>query len=193
MSPRPACDLVVVGGSAGGVVALQHLLRALPRDFPHPIVAVLHVAPDRPSGLAQLLAQQCALRVVEAVDKQPIEHGAVYLAPPNYHLLVEPDLTLALSVDPPVLYSRPAIDPLFESAAEACGAALLAVLLTGASHDGTDGLAAVRAHGGRAWVQDPDTAAAATMPAHALARVGADAVLSLDAIASRLALLSTTE
>ena len=125
----------------------------------------------------------------EALDKHPVRGGAVVFAPPNYHLLVEPTGTLALSIDAPVRYSRPAIDPLFESASIAYGAQLLALLLTGGSDDGSAGLAAVRARGGAAWVQDPDTAVAATMPAAGLAIAGADAVLPIDAMARALAAL----
>lgn len=181
-------DAVVIGGSAGGVQALQRLLGALPTAFAPAVLVVLHLPRHRPSLLAEVFAHDCALPVAEAVDKQPIEGGQVVIAPPDYHLLVEPDRTLALSIDEPVLHSRPAIDPLFESAAAVYGPRLLALLLTGASEDGSAGVAAVRRCGGVAWVQDPQEADAPTMPASALARAGADAVLTLDAMAQRLAL-----
>lgn len=185
----PLVDAVVIGTSAGGVDALLTLLSALPATFRPAVLVVIHLPPDVPSGIAGLVGQRCALPVDEALDKQPVRGGTVVFAPPSYHLLVEPTGTLALSVDDPVRFSRPAIDPLFESASIAYGARLLALLLTGGSADGSAGLAAVRARGGAAWVQDPDTAVAATMPAAGLAFAGADAVLPIDAMARALAAL----
>jgi two-component system chemotaxis response regulator CheB len=179
-------DAVAIGASAGGVEALKRLLGSLPTGFVPAVLVVLHQPPDAGGGLALLLDAGCALPVSEAVDKAPLQPGSVVLAPANYHLLVEPEATLALSVDPPVLFSRPAIDPLFESASIAFGARLLALLLTGASADGSAGLEAVRARGGTVWVQDPASAYAPTMPASALARSGADEVLGLDDMARRL-------
>lgn len=185
--PARDADAVVMGASAGGVPALQALLAALPARFAPAVLVVLHLPPQRPSGLAGVLGFGCRLPVQEALDKQPIEGGVVLVAPPDYHLLVEPDRCVALSVDAPVLHSRPAIDPLFESAAAAYGARLLAIVLTGASTDGSAGLGAVRAAGGHAWVQDPAEAMAATMPAAAIAHAGADAVMDLATLAMRLA------
>lgn len=188
--PRPdtavAHEAVVIGASAGGVEALRPLLGSLPAGFAPAVLVVLHQPPDAGGALAGLLDAGCALPVAEAIDKAPVQPGTVVLAPANYHLLVEPERTLALSVDPPVLYSRPAIDPLFESAAIAFGARLLALLLTGASADGSAGVEAVRSRGGTVWVQDPASAYAPTMPASALARSGADEVLGLDEMARRL-------
>lgn len=180
-------DALVIGASAGGVEALQAITRSLHADLRAAVMVVLHLPPDRPSGLAELLAPDCALPVVEALDKQPAPRGAVVIAPPDYHLLVEPDGSLALSIDDPVRYSRPAIDPLFESAAVAYGPRLLALLLTGSSDDGSAGVAAVRRSGGTVWVQDPRTAVASTMPAAALAQVGADEVLTVREMCRRLA------
>ncbi|ARN21012.1 chemotaxis protein CheB [Piscinibacter gummiphilus] len=188
--PLSRIEAVVIGASAGGVDALLSLLTALPAGFRPAVLVVIHVPPDQPSGIAALLDQRCALPVTEALDKQPVPPGAVVFAPPNYHLLVEPTRTLALSIDAPVRYSRPAIDPLFESASIAYGAQLLALLLTGGSDDGSEGLAAVRARGGTAWVQDPDTAVASTMPAAGIASAGADAVLSIERMALSLAAVS---
>ncbi|KAG0923380.1 hypothetical protein G6F31_019529 [Rhizopus arrhizus] len=139
---RPA--VVVVGASAGGVAALQAVLGALPPRLPAPVLAVLHLPRDRSSRIAEVLAPYCALPVREAEDKQPLQPGTVTFAPPDYHLLVEDPGTVALSVDAPVLFSRPAIDPLFESAAAVFGAQVLALLLTGASSDGSEGVAAHR-------------------------------------------------
>jgi len=131
--PLSRIEAVVIGASAGGVDALLSLLSALPQGFRPAVLVVIHLPPDQPSGIAALIAQRCALPVTEALDKQPVASGAVVFAPPNYHLLVEPARTLALSIDAPVRYSRPAIDPLFESASIAYGAQLLALLLTGGS------------------------------------------------------------
>lgn len=142
---RPA--LLVIGASAGGVAALQAVLGALPAGLSAPVLAVLHLPRDRTSRIAEVLAPYCALPVREAEDKQPLQPGTVTFAPPDYHLLVEDTGSLALSVDAPVLFSRPAIDPLFESAAAVFGRQLLALLLTGASSDGSEGVAAVRAAG----------------------------------------------
>jgi two-component system chemotaxis response regulator CheB len=179
-------DGIVVGASAGGVVAMTRVLAVLKSDFRPAMMVVVHLPAGRPSGLDRVLGARCALPVREALDKERIESGTVYLAPPDYHLLVEPDRSLALSVDDPVHYSRPSIDVLFESAAAAYREALLAIVLTGASEDGAAGLAAVRACGGQAWVQDPDDAEVGLMPRAALERAGADATLSLDAICRRL-------
>jgi two-component system chemotaxis response regulator CheB len=184
--PARDADAVVVGASAGGVPALLALLRALPAGFAPALLAVLHLPPQRPSNLAGVLGFDCRLPVQEALDKQPIERGVVLVAPPDYHLLVEPGRCVALSVDPPVLHARPAIDPLVEAAAAVSGARLRALLLTGASSDGSVGLAAVRAAGGQAWVQDPAEAVAGTMPAAAIAFAGADEVMDLATMAQRL-------
>lgn len=186
--PRPAgFDAVVIGASAGGVEALGTLLAALPPTFSAAILTVLHLPPDRGTVLPTLLGRRCARPVKEAEDKEPVQPGTVYLAPPDYHLLVEPDRTLSLSRDEPVHYSRPAIDPLFESAALVWRERLLGIILTGASSDGADGLREVRACGGRAWIQSPDEATSPVMPAAALAMAGADEVLRLADIAARLA------
>lgn len=183
-------EVVVVGASAGGVSALQDLLSALPADLPIPVLVVLHLPRDRPSRIADLLDVRCPLPVREADDKQPMLPGTVTFAPPDYHLLVEDRSTLALSIDAPVLFSRPAIDPLFESAADTFGDRVLAILLTGASSDGSAGVAAVRQAGGEAWIQCPEDAYSPTMPAAALAHAGADAVLPLTSICSRMKGLS---
>jgi two-component system, chemotaxis family, protein-glutamate methylesterase/glutaminase len=178
--------VLVIGASAGGVSALQALLAALPPTLALPVLVVLHLPRDRPSRIVDLLDVQCPLPVREAEDKQPLLPATVTFAPPDYHLLVEDATSLALSVDAPVLFSRPAIDPLFESAAEVFGGGVLAILLTGASNDGSAGVAAVRAAGGHAWIQCPDDAFSPVMPAAALAHAGADVVLPLSSICTRL-------
>jgi two-component system chemotaxis response regulator CheB len=184
---QAAIDAIVIGASAGGVEAVGALLGALPKPYAPSLIVVIHVPQDRPSLLAQIFQARCRLLVREALDKEHIEPGTVYVAPPSYHLLIESDETLALSHDAPVGFSRPSIDVMFESAAEVFGKRLLGIVLSGANDDGAAGLAAIRAAGGRAWVQAPSDALASTMPQAALERAGADLVLPLADIAERLA------
>jgi len=186
-------EAIVIGASAGGVEALIDILESLPEDFGAAIIVVLHLPPQRATALPQLFARRCALPVKEAEDKETIQPGTVYLAPPDYHLLVEPDRRLALSVDEPQHFSRPAIDLLFESAAYAYREKLIGVVLTGASVDGAAGLCTIQAFGGATWVQDPDEASMGTMPAAAIAQGGADEVLPLREIGSRLSRMTRVE
>jgi two-component system, chemotaxis family, protein-glutamate methylesterase/glutaminase len=185
----PPPRALVVGASAGAVDALSRVLPGLPRSFPAPVLVVVHLPAAGPSLLAALFAPRCALRVYEAEDKLRPQPGAIYFAPPDYHLLVEHDGRLSLSVDDPVNFSRPSIDVLFESAAEAHRAALIGLVLTGANDDGARGLLAVRRAGGLAVVQDPDDARADAMPRAALRSVPDALVLPLDRIAPALAAL----
>lgn len=182
-------EAVVIGASAGGVEALGEILSALPAGFRLPIVVVMHLLATSDSLLVEVLGLRCSLPLREASDKEPICSGTVYFAPPGYHLLVEADRSLALSVDPPVNYSRPSIDVLFESAAYAYRERLLGIVLTGANEDGARGLASIRRLGGLAWVQDPSTAMADAMPAAAIARAGADRIFDLKEMAAELAAL----
>lgn len=179
-------EAVAIGASAGAVEALSAILPRLPADYPLPVLVVVHVPADRRSVLATLFQSKCRIAVREAEDKEPVAPGTVYFAPPDYHLQVEADRTLSLSADDPVLYSRPSIDVLFESAADAYGAALAGVVLTGANQDGARGLAAVAEAGGIALVEEPATASASIMPAAALDACPAARALSLDAIAACL-------
>jgi two-component system, chemotaxis family, protein-glutamate methylesterase/glutaminase len=160
-------EAVVVGTSAGGIDALSTILAPLPPDY-LPVMIVIHIPPDRNNILAELFQAKCRMKVKEAEDKEPIEPGTIYFAPPNYHLLVEPDRRLSLSSDEPVLFSRPSIDVLFESASDAYGESLLGAILTGASPDGSLGLRAVVDAGGVGVVQLPESAQASTMPQAAL-------------------------
>jgi two-component system, chemotaxis family, protein-glutamate methylesterase/glutaminase len=190
-SPAPApAECIVIGGSAGTIEALLAILPALPRNYPLPVLIVVHLPPNERSLLPEIFAPRCQLPVKEAEDKEPIRGGTIYFAPPNYHLLVESDFTLSLSSDEPVYYSRPAIDVLFESAADAYGNALRAVVLTGASNDGAAGLQATHRAGGLAFVQNPDTAEAPLMPLSALAACPAARPLDLAQLAHTLALQS---
>jgi two-component system chemotaxis response regulator CheB len=183
-------EAIVMGGSSGALEALSTLLPALPKDCAIPVAIVVHLPSTRPSHLAEVLAARTVLPVREAEDKEPIAPGTVYVAPPNYHLLVERTKTFALSADEAVLFSRPAIDVLFESAADAYGDRLAGILLTGASADGARGLSTVKRRGGLAIVQSPKGAIAPEMPLAALSMVEADQVLSLADLASLLGRLA---
>jgi two-component system chemotaxis response regulator CheB len=189
--PSGKLQAVAIGASAGGIDALNALLPMLPADFAPAVLIVLHLRPDTPSLLGEMFGLRCALPVCEAEDKMPVLPGHVYVAPPDYHLLVEADADgtrFALSVEPPVRFSRPSIDVLFESAAVAWHGALLGVVLSGANDDGTRGLQAIRARGGRTWVQLPGTAQASEMPSHAIAGGPVDEILTIEEIGSRLRL-----
>ena len=160
-------DLVAIGGSAGAIEALDRILPPLPATFPVAVVVVVHVPPGRYSGLATLFEHRCRLPVCEVEDKCPMTRG-IYFAPPDYHLLVERSSTFALSTEEAVHFSRPAIDVLFESVADAYVSNAMGILLSGASVDGAAGLGRIRAAGGITWVQDPAVATAPTMPEAAL-------------------------
>jgi two-component system, chemotaxis family, protein-glutamate methylesterase/glutaminase len=181
-----APEAIVIGASAGALEALSSLLPGLPADYRLPILVVVHLPPDKTSLLAELLRVRCAIRVREAEDKEPIEPGVVYFAPPDYHLLVEEDKRLSLSDDEPVLFSRPSIDVLFESAADAYAGGLIGVVLTGANSDGANGLKAVVEAGGVAVVQSPGSAYAVAMPEAAIAACPAARVLPVNEIAAYL-------
>jgi two-component system chemotaxis response regulator CheB len=175
-------ELVVVGASWGGLHALGSLLSDLPPDFEPPIAIAQHRHPDsQPGTLMQLLQQKTTRRVVEAEDKLAIEPQHVYVAPPDYHLLVQRG-SFALSVDERVRFARPSIDVLFESAADAYGDRVIGIILTGANDDGALGLARIKELGGVAVIQDPAAAAKRTMPEAAIAKTAADAVLPLEEI-----------
>lgn len=182
---------VVIGVSTGGVQALKTLLGRLPADFPLPLLIVQHISPDAGDGMAKLLNGLCAICVKEADEQEKIAPGTVYLAPPNYHLLVEKGGMLALSADPPVSYARPSVDVLFEAAAAVFGAELIGVVLTGANYDGARGVKAIKRRGGIVVVQDPADAAARQMPESALAATTVDHVAPLDAMAALLLRLVT--
>lgn len=175
-------DLVVVGSSWGGLQALGRLLADLPHDFEPAVVIAQHRHPDSHPGTLQLLLQRETERpVLEAEDKLAIEPRHVYVAPPDYHLLVERG-SFALSVDDRVRHARPSIDVLFESAAYAYGDRVVGIILTGANDDGAMGLARIKELGGVAVVQDPAAAAKRQMPDAAIASTAADAILPLEEI-----------
>ena len=177
---------VVIGGSAGSVQALSRILPSLPAGYPLPVFIVVHVPPDRGNALVPLFAAKCRVQVKEAEDKEPARGGVVYFAPSDYHLLVEADGSLSLSSDEPVNHSRPSIDVLFETSADAYGPALAGVILTGANHDGARGLRAVVDAGGVGLVEHPGGAYAPAMPTAALAACPTARAMKLEAIASYL-------
>ena len=185
-SPIRGIEAIVVGASAGGVEALLSIFGELPEGFGLPIIAVLHLPDERRSQLAEVFARRLRIPVHEARDKEQIKAGALYFAGPGYHLSVELDYSLSLSQEDRVHHSRPAIDYLFASAADAYGKNLLAILLTGANQDGAEGLARIGEHGGLTVVQDPHDAAIPTMPRAAIRRRAPDLVLTLDRIGGLL-------
>lgn len=180
----------MIGGSTGGLEALLVLLSELPADYQLPTILVLHQRANRTSGVPELLVARTPLQVQEAEDKQPIECGCLYVAPPNYHLLVEKEKMLSLSCEAPVNYCRPAIDVTLETAALAYGPGLTACILSGANHDGAKGAALVKRMGGTVYVQKRSDAMMATMPAAVLAATAVDGELDLPAMAAALGALS---
>lgn len=178
----PSVEAIVIGASAGGVEALLNILSPLREGFVLPIIVVLHLPDGRRSHLADVFDRRVAMRVQEAHDKTPIEAGTLYFAMPGYHLSVEQDRSFSLSLEDRVHYSRPAIDFLFESAADAYGPNLAAVLLTGANRDGASGMARVKRRGGLTIVQDPDEAQVATMPLAAMDTHQPDHILPIRGI-----------
>jgi two-component system, chemotaxis family, protein-glutamate methylesterase/glutaminase len=179
-------DAIVIGTSAGGIEALSIILPGLPAGLRAAVFIVIHLPRERPSLLVEIFEPRCKLTVREPLDKDPVEAGTVYFAPPDYHLLVDAGPQIALSADGLVHFSRPSIDVLFESAAEWYGEQLLGIIMTGANRDGAAGLAAVHRAGGITVVQRPETAYARLMVESALERSPVDFVLSLEEIAGLL-------
>ncbi|WP_443750007.1 chemotaxis protein CheB [Asticcacaulis solisilvae] len=183
--PQPVTvSAIAIGVSAGGLKALSAILPLLPADFSIPVFIVIHLPPGKTSIVSDLFADKCQVVVREAEDKAPIEPGVVYFAPPDYHLLVEPDGYLSLSNDEPVLFSRPSVDVLFESAADAYGPALVGIVLTGANNDGAQGLKAIMAAGGQGLIEKPEEAYASMMPKSAIDACPDARIMSLDEIAA---------
>ncbi|HKU51346.1 MAG TPA: chemotaxis protein CheB [Nitrospira sp.] len=178
-------DLIVIGASAGGVEALERILAGLPSDFPAAICVVLHIQASRFSHLPAILSRQGALPAVHPTDGSPIRKGHVYVAPPDQHLLVK-DGHIQLSAGPKENHARPAVNPLFRSAAVAYGSRVIGVVLTGALDDGTAGLWEIKQRGGTTIVQDPRDARHPDMPRNALEQVPIDHVMPLRGMASLL-------
>ena len=183
-------EAIVIGTSTGGLTALQEILAPLPADFGLPMLVVQHRLPAPDEFLTFALNESCQLTVKEATEQEPIKPGFVYLAPANYHLLVEPDKTLSLSIDAKVCYSRPSIDVLFETAAEAYLSGLIGIILTGANNDGSAGLKKIKEKGGLTIAQNPATAKSGVMPLSAIQENIVDKIFSLAEISSFLIQLS---
>jgi two-component system chemotaxis response regulator CheB len=181
----PKHDIIVLGASAGGVPALRQITGCLPKDLPAAVFVVQHLAPFGTSAMPAILSRSGALKAHHPVDQETIEHGRIYVAPPDHHLLIE-DGTVRLSRAPTENGHRPAVDVLFRSAAACYGSRVLAVVLTGNLDDGTAGLAAVKNQGGTTLVQDPEEADYPGMPASAIANVQVDHVLPLEEIGPML-------
>ncbi len=185
MASGSVAEIFAIGASLGGLAATQTIFRGLPATFRCPIVLAQHRMAEVDGRLAELLNGSSRLPVVEPDDKAPILPGHVYLAPPNYHLVVERGF-FSLSLDPPVCFARPSIDVLFESLADSYGPSGVAVMLTGSNSDGAAGAVAVKRAGGRVLVQDPTTAKASAGPRAVLAVTPVDGVVPLEEIAARL-------
>ncbi len=181
---------VVIGTSSGGMNALKAILPELPVNFNIPIIIVQHIGASSESYWIELLNNMCQLNIKEADEKEKIEKGHIYVAPPNYHLLIEENETLSLSIDKRVNYARPSIDVLFESAADAYREKLIGVLLTGSNNDGALGMKKINALGGLTIAENPQTAASSYMPLAAIAATEINYVLSLKEISDLLIKLS---
>ena len=184
-------SLVVIGASMGGLEALEVILGGLPKDFLLPVVIVQHRGKGSDDSLRALLQHRCALTVCEPEDKEELVSGRVYIAPADYHLLVEKG-SLALSTEAPVNHARPSVDLLFDSAADAYGSQVVGVILTGRGQDGARGALRVKQRGGFVIVQDPATAEARAMPDCAMAATKVNNILPLSEISAFLVSLCQT-
>ncbi len=177
---------ILIGASAGSLKIITNILTALPKDFTIPILIVQHRRNGADGIMAELLNDHSQLRVKEADEKEKIRAGTVYLAPPNYHLLLEPDLTLTLTIDERVNYARPSIDVLFETAAESCKEKIIGIICSGGNTDGAFGLQQIKLNKGITIVQNPETAEVKSMPLAAIQAANPDYILSPEEISSLL-------
>lgn len=179
-------EAIVIGASSGGMNAIKFIVSLLPENFSIPIICVLHVSPHSDSQWITFLKHQSKLIIKEADEKEQIQPGSVYIAPPNYHLLIEKDKTFSLTVDERVNFARPSIDVLFESAAYAHRHRLIGIVLTGSNSDGAGGIKQIKESGGMVIIQKPETAESPYMPAAAAAITQPDYILTLEDIAELL-------
>ena len=179
-------EAIVIGVSSGGMNALKIISSTLPAHFNLPIIIVQHLSAHSDSHWIKLLNEKSHLNVKEADEKEKIEKGTIYIAPPNYHLLIEKDKTFSLTIDERVNFARPSIDVLFESAAEAYKNKLIGIVLTGSNSDGTKGIKRIKDCGGLAIIQDPNTADSEYMPKSAIAAIEPDYIVSLEEIVELL-------
>ena len=185
--------IIVMGASAGGIDAMRILFNGLPEDFRIPILAVLHMGRGIHSEIPLVFGRSRTKRLLFAEDKMTVDAGWVYLAPPDYHLLLEKGRRLSLSVEPRVHYCRPAVDVLFESAAYAEGSRVAGILLTGGNEDGAAGLLKIREYGGITIIQEPDTAEISAMPRAARNLFSPDLVAPLSGILEKMLELDRLE
>lgn len=189
---RVPIELIVMGGSAGSFSVTNRLLATLPESFPTPIVIVLHRLKEKREGFREALQIRSGIQIVEPDDKTPIEKGKVYIAPANYHLLIESRSYLSLATTELVQYSRPSIDVLFDSAADVFGSHCLGILLSGANRDGAFGLKRIQSKGGATVVQAPHDAPMPTMPEAAMKMITPDLVLTEEELQRLFAMLHAT-
>ena len=178
----PAYSVLAIGASWGGVAALSRFVAALPATWSLPVIIVQHQHPTSGTALERILSRQTALEVIDVNDKQVIEPGKIYIAPANYHLLVENDKSFSLSTDAPVNFSRPSIDVTFGSIVDVYADKCIGVILTGANEDGVEGMKRIHECGGFTVAQDPDEAEVPTMPAAAIAAGVVDRIACLNEI-----------
>jgi two-component system, chemotaxis family, protein-glutamate methylesterase/glutaminase len=188
MDQQPG-NIIVIAASAGGVQALRRLVSQLPADLGASVFVVVHIGPNRPSLLPHILSQAGPLPAYHPVHGQAIEQGRIYVAPPDLHMRLHPGI-IHLDRGSKVRHTRPAADPLFQSAAEAYGPRTVGVVLTGGDHDGTDGARAIKMHGGRIIVQQPYEADMPSMPLSALRDDHPDYILHIDEMPALLVTLS---
>ena len=186
-------EAIVIGVSSGGMNALKIISSTLPAHFNLPIIIVQHLSAHSDSHWIKLLNEKSLLNIKEADEKDTIEKGNIYIAPPNYHLLIEKDKTFSLTIDERVNFARPSIDVLFESAAEAYTNKLIGIVLTGSNSDGTKGIKRIKDCGGLAIIQDPETAESEYMPKSAIAAIVPDYILPLENIIELLIQLDQQE
>jgi len=184
--PFKSYDAIVIGASAGGLYVMIRILKLLPANFNIPVIVVQHRSRDERSLLEEVLQQKCKVKIKQADEKELIKPGTVYFAPPDYHLLIESDRSFSLSCDAPVNYSRPSIDVLFETAADVFKERLLAIILTGANKDGSDGIKKIAGMGGTTIAQSPETADYPEMPKAAIRTGYVQQVLDPEAIGQYL-------
>ena len=186
-------EAVVIGVSAGGINALTQIVSCFPANFNIPVFIVQHISPKSDNYLVDILQKAGKLKVKEADEKEQIEGGVIYLAPPNYHILIEDNRTISLSTEERVAYARPSVDVLFEAAAFTYTSKLIAVILTGANSDGAEGLKTVKDLGGTVIVQNPSSAEVNSMPVAAINSVNVDYVLDLHEVGPKIVLLCCSD
>ena len=184
--------VVVIGCSAGGFTLVFDIISKLPKNFPLPVIVVIHRSRKHKSSIEELLNNKSKVIVKVANDKDQLKRGHVYFAPSDYHLLLEPDETLTLDCSEPILFSRPSIDVTFQSVADVYNEQVIAILLSGANADGAAGICYIHDRKGFTIVQDPESAEVRTMPEAAISRCGTDLILNNWEIFSFMDNLATT-